>query len=234
MPEETAPKRPQPLRVAANLVVDGARWRFIAERPAPLPPLAIELALPGEHNVRNALAAIAVASEEGVADAAIAKALREFRGVGRRFQTQANVPLGSHTITLVDDYGHHPTEVAAVIDTARAVWPRRRLVMCYQPHRYSRTRDLYDDFVRVLSQVDALIVLETYSAGEAPIAGADSRALCQGLRDRGVVAPLYAQDIAEATELLVQHTIADDVVVVQGAGNISALTHRLLTGESDV
>ncbi|MEM1435688.1 MAG: UDP-N-acetylmuramate--L-alanine ligase [Pseudomonadota bacterium] len=219
---------------ATHLSVDGACWRFVAERPAPLPPLPIELALPGEHNVRNALAAIAVASEEGVDDAAIATALREFRGVGRRFQTTARVPLGAHSVTLVDDYGHHPTEVAAVIDTARAVWPQRRLVMCYQPHRYSRTRDLYDDFVRVLSQVDALIVLETYSAGEAPIPGADSRALCQGLRDRGSVAPLHAADVTEAAELLGLHTTAGDVVVVQGAGNVSALTQRLLTGESDV
>lgn len=216
---------------AADLVVDGACWRFTAHRPAPHEALAIELALPGAHNVRNALAAIAVATDEGVPDASIVAALAGFHGVGRRFQTTPAIRLGDHTITLVDDYGHHPTEVAAVIETARAVWPDRRITMCYQPHRYSRTRDLFDEFVRTLSQLDALIVLDTYSAGETPIAGADSRALCQGLRDRGVVAPLYAEDIAEAAALLESHCRDDDVVIVQGAGNVSALTQRLLDGD---
>ena len=213
---------------ARDLDVQGARWRFTVDRPEPHRPLAVELALPGQHNVLNALAAIAVATDEGLPDTAIVRALAEFRGVGRRFQTTEQVRLGEHALTVVDDYGHHPTEVAAVVATARAVWPDRRLVMCYQPHRYSRTRDLFDEFLRVLSALDVLIVLETYSAGEAPIAGADSRALCQGLRDRGMVAPLYAGDVDEALALLTSHCRSDDVVLVQGAGNVSALSQRLI------
>ncbi|MEM6709028.1 MAG: UDP-N-acetylmuramate--L-alanine ligase [Pseudomonadota bacterium] len=213
---------------ASDLKVAGSTWRFCVHRRAAHAPLAVELALPGEHNVRNALAAIAVASEEGIEDEAIVRALASFRGVGRRFQTTDTVTLGQDRIALVDDYGHHPTEVAAVIATARAVWPDRRLVMCYQPHRFSRTRDLFDEFVRVLSQLDALIVLETYAAGEAPIPGADSQALCQGLRDRGEVAPLYAADIDEAESLLRAHGRGGDVVLIQGAGNVSALSQRLV------
>ncbi|MEM1231388.1 MAG: UDP-N-acetylmuramate--L-alanine ligase [Pseudomonadota bacterium] len=213
---------------ATDLVADGQTWRFTAQRPAPHASLAIELNLPGEHNVRNALAAIAVATDEGLPGTAIIEGLRAFRGVGRRFQVTEGVPLGAASVTLVDDYGHHPTEVAAVIDTARRVWPGRRLLMCYQPHRYSRTRDLYDEFVRVLSQLDAVVVLEVYSAGEAPIAGADGRALCQGLRQRGTVLPVYAADTDEALALLPGLVEDDDVVLVQGAGNVNALTTALL------
>ena len=146
-------------------------------------------------------------------------------GVFRRWTA---IRVGDQLVTIVDDYGHHPTEVAAVIATARAVWPERRLVMCYQPHRFSRTRDLFDDFLRVLSELDVLVVLATYSAGEDRIAGADSRALCQGLRDRGLVTPLYAQDVEEAAVLLATHCAAEDVVLVQGAGNVSALSQKLI------
>ncbi|MGI9324962.1 MAG: UDP-N-acetylmuramate--L-alanine ligase [Pseudomonadales bacterium] len=212
---------------ALELQANGHLWRFTVKRPAPHPPLDIELGLPGRHNVRNALAAIAVATDEGVADAAIIQGLKEFRGVGRRFQTFSAVAVGESTVTVVDDYGHHPTEVEAVIETARSVWPDRRLLMCYQPHRYSRTRDLYDDFVRVLSMLDAVVVLEVYSAGETPIAGADGRALCQGLRQRGEVLPVYAKDTTEAAALLPSLVREDDVVIVQGAGNISALSAEL-------
>ena len=212
---------------AVALETRGATWRFTVTRPAPHVALDVELALPGRHNVRNALAAIAVATDEGVPDSAIVQGLRAFRGVGRRFQIYPEVAVGAHTVTLVDDYGHHPTEVEAVIETARSVWPERRLVMCYQPHRYSRTRDLYDDFVRVLSGLDAVVVLEVYSAGEAPIPGADSRALCKGLRQRGGVLPVYAADTDEAFALLPSVTEAGDVLLVQGAGNISALSTAL-------
>lgn len=215
---------------AVDLETRGSLWRFSVTRPEPLPPLAVELALPGRHNVRNALAAIAVATDEGVPDAAIVQGLRAFRGVGRRFQIYTGVEIGGQSLTLVDDYGHHPTEVDAVIDTARSVWPERRLVMCYQPHRYSRTRDLYDDFVRVLSKLDAVVVLEVYSAGEAPIPGADSRALCKGLRQRGGVLPVYAADTTEAQALLPSLLQPNDVLVVQGAGNISALSTALTAG----
>ncbi len=214
---------------AVDLQSQGRRWRFTVQRPAPHVALQVEMSLPGEHNVRNALAAIAVATDEGLPDTAIVRGLRDFRGVGRRFQVTDTVRLGDAEVTLVDDYGHHPTEVAAVIETARTVWPDRRLVMAYQPHRYSRTRDLFDDFVRVLGGVDELVVLDVYAAGERPIASADGKALCQGLRARGSVAPVFAQDPDEALELLPSIVRNGDVVLVQGAGNVSALSSALLT-----
>ena len=166
-------------------------------------PLEVNLAIPGEHNVRNALAAIAVATDEGLADEAILAGLDGFTGVSRRFQmTEGLAWLAITSFTLVDDYGHHPTEVDAVIRTARRLWPQRRLVMVYQPHRYTRTRDLYDDFVRVLSGVDLLVLLEVYSAGETAIPGADGKSLCQGIRQRGDVLPVFASDPEEALSLL--------------------------------
>lgn len=213
---------------AENLQVDGRRWRFTVRRPQGHADLQIQMTLPGEHNVRNALAAIAVATDEGLPDTAIVRGLRDFRGVGRRFQVTDEVRVADQLVTLVDDYGHHPTEVAAVIETARSVWPDRRLVMAYQPHRYSRTRDLYDDFVRVLSGVDELVLLDVYSAGEQPIAGADGKALCQGLRQRGAVNPVFAQDGDEALELLPSIVRDGDVLLVQGAGNVSQLSTALL------
>ncbi len=213
---------------AENLQVDGRRWRFTVRRPQGHADLQIQMSLPGEHNVRNALAAIAVATDEGLPDTAIVRGLRDFRGVGRRFQVTDDVQVGAATVTLVDDYGHHPTEVAAVIQTARSVWPDRRLVMAYQPHRYSRTRDLFDDFVRVLSGVDELVLLDVFSAGEQPIAGADGKALCQGLRQRAAVSPIFAQDCDEALELLPSLVRDGDVVLVQGAGNVSQLSTTLL------
>lgn len=213
---------------ATALAARGRSWRFRAVRPAPHAALDIELSLPGEHNVRNAMAAIAVATDEGVPDQAIVEGLKAFRGVGRRFQVTDDVVVGGKTVTVVDDYGHHPTEVAAVIDTARKVWPERRLLMCYQPHRYSRTRDLYDEFVRVLSQLDSVVVLEVYSAGEALIAGADGRSLCQGLRQRGTLLPVFAADTDEALALLPGIVEDGDVVLVQGAGNVNQLTSALV------
>jgi UDP-N-acetylmuramate--alanine ligase len=213
---------------AENLQIDGRRWRFTVRRPQGHADLQIQMSLPGEHNVRNALAAIAVATDEGLPDIAIVRGLRDFRGVGRRFQVTDEVQVGSATVTLVDDYGHHPTEVAAVIETARSVWPERRLVMAYQPHRFSRTRDLFDDFVRVLSGVDELVLLDVYSAGEQPIAGADGKALCQGLRQRGGISPIFAQDCAEAFELLPSLVRDGDILLVQGAGNVSQLSTTLL------
>ncbi len=206
-------------------VVDG-RWRFRLERPNG-EPLPLTLAIPGEHNVRNALAAAAIASDEGLEDDAIVEGLETFTGVSRRFQQSDPVAVGDVQITLVDDYGHHPTEVAAVIETARRLWPGRRLVMAYQPHRYSRTRDLFEDFVRVLSRVDVLLLLEVYAAGEAPIAGADGRSLSQGVRQRGGVELLFAQDPEEALELLPELLEDDDVLLVQGAGNVNQLSLRL-------
>jgi UDP-N-acetylmuramate--alanine ligase len=214
-----------------DIRVDSGRWRFVVDRPAG-PELAVTLAIPGRHNVLNALAAIAVATDEGIADAAIVKGLGEFSGVGRRFQISDAVQVAGRTITLVDDYGHHPTEVDAVIETAREMWPDRRLVMFYQPHRFTRTRDLYDDFVRVLSAVDALVVLEVYAAGEEPIAGADGKSLCQGIRQRANLIPVFAEDPDEAIGILNDMVLDDDVVLVQGAGNVNRISN-VLTGVPD-
>ncbi|MEZ5596164.1 MAG: UDP-N-acetylmuramate--L-alanine ligase [Pseudomonadales bacterium] len=212
---------------AVDVEAAGLRWRFRAVRPSRA-DLRIEMSIPGEHNIRNALAAIAVATEEGLADAAIEQGLASFGGVGRRFQTHELPHPEGGTFLLVDDYGHHPTEVEAVLKTARRVWPERRIGMVFQPHRYSRTRDLFDEFVRVLSHLDTLIVLDVYAAGEVPIPGADGRALCQGLRARGSVDPVFAADTAEALEVLAGLVRPDDVLIVQGAGNVSQVSRELM------
>ena len=215
---------------ARDVSISGAACKFTVERPEPHTDLSIELGIPGNHNLLNSLAAVAVATIEGISDAAIARALQSFSGVGRRFEVAQDVRIGTADVTLVDDYGHHPTEVASVIATARQVWPERRLVMAYQPHRYSRTRDLYDDFVRVLSEVDALIVLEVYSAGEEPIPGADSKSLCQGIRQRGAINPQFAGTPDDALGALPSIVLPDDVVIVQGAGNVNQISLNLLGG----
>ncbi len=216
---------------AENVRIADGQWSFNVRRPRQS-GLEIALAIPGQHNVLNALAAIAVASDEGLEDSAIVNGLAEFSGVSRRFQVSDPVDLNGRSITLVDDYGHHPTEVEAVISTARDMWPERRIVMAYQPHRYSRTRDLYDDFVRVLSGVDALVLLEVYAAGETPIAGADGKALCQGIRQRGDVLPVFAADTDEALAILAGLADESDVLIVQGAGNVNRIS-QLLTEVRD-
>ncbi len=213
--------------LARDIHMDGYRWTFQVVRPAPHKELTVQLSVPGRHNVQNALAAIAVATIEGVSDDAILSGLKNFTGVGRRFQVLERVQLGDAEVTLVDDYGHHPTEVESVIATARQVWPGRRLVMAYQPHRYTRTRDLYDDFVRVLSETDVLVMLEVYSAGEERISGADGKALCQGVRSRGAVNPQFAQSPTEALKMLPSIVQAGDVVLVQGAGNVNQISQQL-------
>jgi UDP-N-acetylmuramate--alanine ligase len=212
---------------ATNIEIRGLAWRFRAERPAGHAPLDVVINLPGTHNVLNALAAIAVATEEGVSDAAILAGLKAFSGVGRRFDVADDVLVAGKRITVVDDYGHHPTEVAMVIETARKVWPERRLVMIYQPHRYTRTHDLYDDFTKVLSTVDKLVLLEVYSAGESHLAGADGHALCQGIRERGSINPIFAADPGEAYDLLPHIIESGDVLLVQGAGNVNQVSKRL-------
>ena len=217
---------------ATGLQAEGRCWRFRTHRPQKRAPLDIALPAPGRHNVQNALAAIAVASDEGLSDQAIRRGLAGFAGVGRRFQVFDDVRVGGALITLVDDYGHHPTEIRAVLRTARQIWPERRLLMAYQPHRFSRTRDLYDDFVKVLGAVDQLLLLEVYPAGEAPIAGADGRALCRGIRDAGAGHPVFASSPEEAFGLLPGMVRDGDVVLVQGAGNVSEISKRLRRGHA--
>ncbi len=206
----------------------GRTWRFRARRPGGLADLDVTLGTPGRHNVLNALAAIAVASDEGLPDEAIVRGLAGYSGVGRRFHVFEDVPVGGVSVTVVDDYGHHPTEIASVVDTARSVWPGRRLMMVYQPHRYSRTRDLFDDFVRVLSGLDVLVMLDVYAAGEEPIPAADGRALCRGLRQRGAnVEPVFAATPEEALELLPGLVRQDDILLIQGAGNVNQISSAL-------
>ena len=189
--------------------------------------LTLILNLPGRHNVLNALAAIAVATEDDIDDEAIIQALAEFQGIGRRFQHLGEFDTPKGNVMLVDDYGHHPTEVAATIRAARAGWPNKRLVMAYQPHRYTRTRDLYEDFVDVLSQVDCLLLLDVYSAGETPIPGADGRSLARSIRLRGVVDPVFIASPEQLIQVLPSILEDGDLLITQGAGNIGALSKNL-------
>lgn len=212
---------------AEDVRVEGFRSRFVARRPKGMKDLDIELQMPGRHNVLNALATIAVATDEGLSDADIRRGLAQFSGVGRRFQVYGEFDTGRGRVTLVDDYGHHPREVEAVIKAVREAWPGRRLVMIYQPHRYSRTRDLYEDFVRVLSEPDALLLLDVYPAGEEPVAGADGRSLCRSIRQRGEVEPVFVEDSAEIEKLLANILQDGDLLLTQGAGDIGGLAARL-------
>jgi UDP-N-acetylmuramate--alanine ligase len=189
--------------------------------------LTVTLNLPGTHNVSNALAAIAVATELGIEDGAIARALAAFQGIDRRLQYVGEVTLGAGSVTIVDDYGHHPTEVAATLDAVRQGWPERRLVLAFQPHRYTRTRDLLDDFARVLGDCDVLLVTEVYAAGEAPIAGADGRAICRAVRSRGVVEPIFVEHVDDLAESLRGVLHDGDVILTMGAGNIGAVALAL-------
>ena len=200
------------------------RMRFVASR-AKMQPLSVELNLAGVHNVQNALAAIAVGREAGVADAAIAKALSEFKGVGRRFQRfgEIAIPRGG-SFTLIDDYGHHPTEMAATLDAVRRSFPGRRLVLAFQPHRYTRTRDLFEDFVKVLSTADALLVADVYPAGEAPIVAADGRALTRALRIGGRIEPVFVEDVSEMPAAIRAMARDGDVVLTMGAGSIGQVS----------
>jgi UDP-N-acetylmuramate--alanine ligase len=208
---------------------DGMNSRFRVVRPHGLAPLDIELHLPGRHNVLNAAAAIAVATDDGIEDGHIVAGLARFQGVGRRFQVYGDVPVTGGSALLVDDYGHHPTEVAATISGVRQAWPDRRLVMVYQPHRYTRTRDLYEDFSAVLSSVDALLMLDVYSAGEEPIAGADSRSLCRSIRSRGKLEPVFIEKLEQVAEILKGMVRPGDIVLTQGAGNIGGIAAELAT-----
>ncbi|MGQ9425997.1 UDP-N-acetylmuramate--L-alanine ligase [Gilvimarinus sp. F26214L] len=217
---------------ASDIQQDALRTRFKVSRPEGKAPLDITLNMPGHHNVLNATAAIAVATDEGLSDEAIQKGLANFLGVGRRFQVYGDYPVGDPqgakgTAMLVDDYGHHPREVAVTIEAIRKSWPERRLVMVFQPHRYSRTRDLFEDFVDVLSRVDVLILLEVYPAGEEPVAGADSRHLARSIRNRGHVDPIFVEGIDGVPEVIKDIVEPGDIVITQGAGNVNALAVEL-------
>lgn len=208
---------------------EGHATRFVVHRPGGRSPLAVRLNMPGSHNVLNATAAVAVACDEGLDDAAILRGLTGFTGVGRRFTRMGELVLPGGTARLVDDYGHHPTEVRATLESSRQVWPERRVVMIYQPHRYTRTRDLYEDFVAVLSRCDVLLLLDVYPAGEDPIPGADSRSLARSIRQRGQLEPIFVESIDDVPELLCGIVGANDVVITQGAGNIARLAQDLAT-----
>ena len=217
--------------VRGTEIVAGDRMRFKAKREG-ASTLEITLNLPGRHNVQNALAAIAVATELGVPDAAIRKALAEFRGVGRRFQRYGEIsfapngrPAGS--FTLVDDYGHHPVEMRATLDAARGAFPGRRIVLAFQPHRYTRTRDLFEDFVKALSGADALLLAEVYPAGETPIVAADGRSLAEAIRVAGKTEPVFVEKISDMPDAIRKLVRSGDVVLTMGAGSIGGVPAAL-------
>ncbi|MFZ5620544.1 MAG: UDP-N-acetylmuramate--L-alanine ligase [Pseudomonadota bacterium] len=234
LPEVTRPVRTYAIDTDANadlwvsgLRQEGMRMYFDLHRKDRETVLPVTLNLPGRHNVLNALAAIAVAGELDIADAAIQSALANFAGIGRRFQVYGECRLPAGRVLLIDDYGHHPREVAAVIDAIRNGWPERRLVVAFQPHRYTRTRDLFEDFAQVLSEADALVLTEVYAAGEAPIAGADGRALSRAIRLRGQVDPVFVDSAADLAEVLPGVLADGDVLLMAGAGDIGAASAEL-------
>ena len=214
---------------AENIVAQDGQMRFDCVRVnGSTTRFPVTLNLPGVHNVLNALAAIAVASEVGVTDAAIVKALAEFKGVGRRFQRYGEIPLASGgSFTLVDDYGHHPVEMKATLAAARGAFPGRRLLLAFQPHRFSRTRDCFEDFVGVLSSVDALLLGEVYAAGEAPIVAADGRSLARAVRVAGKVEPVFVEDISQMPQAILDSARDGDVVMTMGAGSIGAVPAKI-------
>ena len=211
---------------AVDVVRDGLQSRFQVLR-AGHGPLAITVNLPGRHNVLNSLAAVAVATELDIPAAAIQHALANFQGIDRRLQQLGEIEWPGGRALIVDDYGHHPTEVAATLDAVRQGWPTRRLVLVFQPHRYTRTRDLLDDFGRVLGDCDVLLVTEVYAAGEAPIAGADGRAICRAVRTRGLMEPVFVERVDELADSLRAVVHDGDVVLTMGAGNIGAVAQDL-------
>ena len=221
---------------AMNVRADGGRMHFDCVRTnGSVSSFPVTLNLPGEHNVRNALAAIAVATEVGASDTAIQKALAEFHGVGRRFQNYGEIALPGRdgneggSFTLIDDYGHHPTEMAATLAAARGAFPGRRIVLAFQPHRYTRTRDCFEDFVKVLSAADAVLLAEVYAAGEPPIVAADARALTRALRVAGKLEPVFVEDIAAMPQTILDTAQNGDVIITLGAGSIGGVAGKLVS-----
>ncbi|MGY0197517.1 UDP-N-acetylmuramate--L-alanine ligase [Leptothrix sp. BB-4] len=220
------------VRAVDVVALPGGQMQFTCQRRngTVLPDLAITLNLPGEHSVRNALATIAVATELELPDAPIVAALAKFSGVGRRFQRWGDLPSahGDGTFTLIDDYGHHPVEMAAVVSAARGAFPGRRLVLAFQPHRYTRTRDCFEDFVKVMGTADAIWLTEVYAAGEAPIVAADGRSLARALRVAGKVDPLFVDDVAALPQAIVEQALPGDVVIAMGAGSIGGVPAKVV------
>lgn len=218
---------------ASNVRADNGKMHFTVTRVnGVITTFDVTLNLPGHHYVLNALAAISIASELNVPDAAIVKALADFKGVGRRFERLGEVPVDKGAFTLVDDYGHHPVEMRAVISAARAAFPSRRLVLAFQPHRYTRTRDCFEDFVAVISDTDVALLTEVYSAGEAPIVAADTKALIHAIRVLGKVDPIFVKVADDLPEVIANVVKADDVVIVMGAGSVGQVaikTKALMT-----
>jgi len=212
---------------AVDIERKGLQTGYTVLRKGGAAPLTVTVNLPGTHNVLNSLAAIAVASELGIADAAIQSGLARFQGVDRRLQFVGELATGTGKAVLIDDYGHHPTEIRATLEAVRQAYPGRRVVLAFQPHRYTRTRDLLDDFAAVLATADVLLVSEVYAAGEAPIAGADGRAICRAVRSRGQAEPVFLSRIEDLPDALRGLLHADDVVLAMGAGNVSAVAHDL-------
>ena len=219
------------VRAVEVQALPGGQMRFVAQRRngVVMPDLHVTLNLPGEHNVRNALAVIAVAVELELPDAPVLKALAEFTGVGRRFQRFGELPSrDGGRFTLIDDYGHHPVEMAAVIAAARGAFPGRRLVIAFQPHRYTRTRDCFEDFVKVMGSADALLLSEVYAAGEPPIVAADGRALARALRVAGKVEPVFVDDIADMPRAVLDNARGGDVVITMGAGSMGSVAPQVV------
>jgi UDP-N-acetylmuramate--alanine ligase len=219
------------IRAVDVLALPGGQMRFTAQRRngVVMPDLPITLNLPGRHNVLNALAVIAVAAELELPDAPVQKALAAFDGVGRRFQRYGELALpAGGSFTLIDDYGHHPVEMAAVIDAARGAFPGRRLVIAFQPHRYTRTRDCFEDFVKVMGGADAVLLSEVYAAGEAPIVAADGRALTRALRVGGKLEPVFVDEIAAMPQAIADNVQDGDVVITMGAGSIGAVPGQVV------
>jgi UDP-N-acetylmuramate--alanine ligase len=212
---------------AVNLRREGLQTSFDVVRPGKSAPLAVTVNLPGAHNVLNSLAVIAVATELGIDDGAICRALAGFQGVERRLQHIADVETSAGSVSIVDDYGHHPAEIAATVEALRQGYPGRRLVLAFQPHRYTRVRDLIDDFGKALSAADVLLVTEVYAAGEAPIAGADGRAICRAVRSRGHLEPIFVERVEDLATALKDVLRANDLIVTMGAGHINAVSHAL-------
>lgn len=213
--------------IASDIRQTGACTSFTVSRPDKPSWLHVTSNLAGRHNVLNALAAISVAHEVGVSDDAILRGLANFQGVGRRFQSYGELATPAGSVLMIDDYGHHPREVAATLQAIRAGWPKRRLVLAFQPHRYTRTRDLFEDFTKVLSEVDVLVLIEVYAAGEAPIAGADGRTLCRAIRARGHADPVFIERAADLAQTLASVLRDGDVLLTLGAGDIGATAAKL-------